>query len=36
MSEVATTVTVFHYLASVALFTFMVVSVVQLVRGNRR
>ena len=36
MSDVATTVTVFHYIASIVLFTFMVVSVIQLVRGNRR
>lgn len=35
MSDIATTVTVFHTLAAIALFTFMVVSVVSLVRGRK-
>lgn len=36
MSDVAVTVTVFHTLATVAVFGFMVFSVVQLVQGRRQ
>jgi hypothetical protein len=36
MSDVVLTVTVFHTLAAVAIFGFMIVSVVQVVQGRRQ
>ncbi len=35
MSDVMLTVTVFHTLAAVAIFSFMVVGVINLVQGRR-
>lgn len=36
MSDVMMTVTLFHTLAAVAIFSFMVFSVINLVKGHRK
>lgn len=36
MSDIATTVTVFHTLASITMLGYIVFSVVQMMRNNRR